>query len=103
MWGYPLALADAKQPIQVLRQNNGQPINPSVDLCAKGNYHIDSTLLREQIYPLSFNISVLYLRDTRNEPKYIIGSKFADILLTQEGQRLLSRTNLTPYHPIEKD
>lgn len=90
---YPLALQDkGKSPVQPLIMDNGKPINPSIDLCdRKGSYHPDVELFKTGKYPLAYPIAVVYPRDNDRSP---IGEKFADILKTHEGQRLLGKAGL---------
>jgi ABC-type phosphate transport system substrate-binding protein len=92
---YPLAVTgDRRSPVQPLVQANGSSISPDTDLCnAKGNYHPDPTLFATNQYPLGYAIAVVYPRDNSRPPA---GQKFADILRTEEGQRLLSKTGLVP-------
>ena len=90
---YPLALqSKGKSPVQPLIMKNGQPINPSIDLCdRKGSYHPDIELFKTGKYPLAYPIAVVYPRDNDRSP---IGEKFAQILKTREGQRLLGKAGL---------
>jgi ABC-type phosphate transport system substrate-binding protein/serine/threonine protein kinase len=92
---YPLAVVGDRQPaVQPLIQANGTPITPNTDLCnAKGNYQPNPTLFATRQYPLSYPIAVVYPRDNSRPPA---GQKFADILRTEEGQRLLVKTGLVP-------
>ncbi len=90
---YPLALQNKrKSPLQPLIMDNGKPINPSIDLCdRKGSYHPNVELFKTGKYPLAYPIAVVYPRDNDRSP---IGEKFAQILRTREGQRLLGKTGL---------
>ncbi|AKG24417.1 hypothetical protein IJ00_03525 [Calothrix sp. 336/3] len=92
---YPLALqTSGKNPVQPLVFKNGKAIEPSTDLCdRKGNYHPDAAAIRSGRYPLGYAIAVIYPRDN-NRPA--IGEKFATILKTREGQRLLGEMGLVP-------
>ena len=90
---YPLALQKkGKSPVQPLIMEDGQPINPLIDLCdRKGSYYPSVELFKTGKYPLAYPIAVVYPRDNDRSP---IGEKFADILKTREGQRLLGRAGL---------
>ncbi|MEM9869457.1 MAG: hypothetical protein AAF765_17300 [Bacteroidota bacterium] len=90
---YPLALQNkGKSPVQPLIMDNGKPINPSIDLCdRKGSYHPDVELFKSRKYPLGYAIRVVYPRDN---DRSIIGEKFAEILKTEEGQRLLGEAGM---------
>ncbi|MDA0865016.1 MAG: hypothetical protein O2890_01075 [Cyanobacteria bacterium] len=94
---YPLALqAPGKMAVQPLALTTGEPITPSLDLCdRKGQYFPDLTALQKRIYPLAYPIAVIYPLDNRVPPA---GKKFADLLLTDEGQRFLWRNGLVPLH-----
>ncbi|MGG6296344.1 hypothetical protein ACQ4M4_18290 [Leptolyngbya sp. AN02str] len=90
---YPLAIqAPGQAAQQAIRQANGQPIQPDVDLCRrKGTYQIDSEALRSRTYPLAYPIAVVYRRDNRLPP---IGPKFAALFLSEEGQSYIHQVNL---------
>jgi serine/threonine protein kinase len=95
--GYPLALADGnKPPIQPLLRRDGQPINPSVNLCDKNNY-IDIASFQTARYPLGYPVFVVYPKDNTLPPA---GIKFAELLKTRQGQCLLSRVGLIPLQPM---
>jgi ABC-type phosphate transport system substrate-binding protein len=96
---YPLALGEGEnRPIQPLIQDNGQPVNATTDLCNdKGSYHPNFQVFKDQSYPLSYPIAVVYPRDNSRPPA---GAKFADMLRTQEGQQLLSKTGLVPLYSV---
>lgn len=90
----------AQQPIT--ERSNNQPINPSTNFCkGKGAFKLAQEKYRTQEYPLSFPLVVLYPRDNRDEPAYQIGRKFAQMLTTEEGQKLLQETNLVPLQPLK--
>lgn len=95
---YPLALVeDGKTPVQALIQSNGQPIEPTSDLCNdKGSYHPNIDVFRNGTYPLAYPMAVVYPRDNSRSRA---GAKFADILRTEESQRLLSKTGIVPLQP----
>lgn len=92
---YPLAVQPSGQsPQQPVKFKNGKNIDPSTDLCdKKGSYFPNVELLKTGSYPLAYPIAVVYPRDNNRST---IGEKFAQILKTQEGQKLLSKTGLTP-------
>jgi ABC-type phosphate transport system substrate-binding protein len=95
--GYPLALADGgKPPIQPLLRRDGQPINPSVNLCDKNNY-IDIASFQTVRYPLGYPVFVVYPKDNTLPPA---GIKFAELLKTRQGQCLLSKVGLIPLQPM---
>ncbi len=98
---YPLALVDdGKIPVQALIRDNGNPIDPTTNLCdEKGSYRPDIPAFSRSLYPLSYPISIIYPRDNSRPPA---GEKVADMLRTLEGQRLLSRTGLLPIQPLPK-
>jgi len=91
---YPLAIAGGERAVQPLIQANGQPIDPSTDLCRnKGSYAPDVALFQSRVYPLAYDISVVYRRDNSLPP---VGEKFAEMLQTQEGQSLLKQAGFIP-------
>lgn len=96
---YPLALIEGEnKPVQPLIQDNGQPVNPTTDLCNdKGSYQPNFQVFKDRSYPLSYPLAVVYPRDNSRPP---VGSKFAEMLRTQEGQQLLSKTGLVPLYSI---
>ncbi len=98
---YPLALVEGeKEPVQVLVQDNGQPINPTTDLCKqKGSYFPNQEVLQTERYPLGYPLAVVYPKDNSRPP---FGAKFAEILQTQEGQKLLSKTGVVPLQRLTR-
>ncbi len=92
---YPLAIqTPRKSPVQPLLLNDGREIAPNTNLCdRKGSYKIDANVFRSGEYPLAYPIGVLYAR--RND-RPLIGVKFAEMMRTKEGQRLLKQTGLVP-------
>lgn len=91
---YPLALKAEQQAVQAIVLESGTPINPSIDLCSKkGNYLPDIDAFRTGRYPLSYAIAVVYPRSNDRSP---VGEKFAALLATREGQKLLAQTGLVP-------
>ena len=96
---YPLALRDRENsPVQALAQDNGQPVNPTTDLCNdKGSYRPNVEVFKTERYPLAYPLAVVYPRDNSRPP---VGAKFAEMLRTQEGQQMLSKTGLIPLQPL---
>lgn len=99
MWGqcsvYPLALSrSGKEAVQPLVLSNKQEITPETDLCnRKGAYAPDPNKFQTGEYPLSYPILVVYPRDNRRSEA---GKKFAELMRTQEGQRLLQAAGFVP-------
>jgi ABC-type phosphate transport system substrate-binding protein len=97
--GYPLALAEGdKDPVQGLVQPNGEPVNPEVNLCAKVYRPAVQAFVSERNpYPLGYPLVVVYPKNNKIPPS---GIKFAELLTTRQGQRLLSKTGLVPLQPL---
>lgn len=97
---YPLALQDGnKDVVSPLIQLNGKPINPQeTDLCNKSSYVPNSRQFINQSYPLAYPLSVVYLRDNRQEPK---GKKFGEVLQSKEVQCLLKHSGLVTLQPLK--
>ncbi|MDA0673427.1 MAG: septum site-determining protein, partial [Cyanobacteria bacterium] len=94
---YPLALAapgqTAVQPLSLL---TGEAITPQVDLCdRKGQYGPDLAALKDGTYPLAYPIAVIYALDNRLPP---VGQKFAELMLTDEGQQFLWQRGFVPVN-----
>ncbi len=98
---YPLALVEGeKGPVHALVQDNSQPVNPTTDLCKdKGSYFPNVQVLKAGSYPLGYPLAVVYPRDNSRPP---VGAKFAEMLQTQEGQQLLSKTGVVPLQPLPR-
>jgi hypothetical protein len=98
---YPLALSRPGQAaVQPLALSNGQPIDPETDLCnRKGAYATNPDRFQNGDYPLSYPIAVVYPRDNRRSA---IGKKFAELLRTIEGQRLLRAAGLVPIGQVAR-
>ena len=92
---YPLALGkEGEKSIQALALADGKAIDPTIDLCdRKGSYAILPELIRSHQYPLSYAIAIVYTRDNSRSP---VGEKFAEMLKSTEGQKLLSQFGLIP-------
>jgi hypothetical protein len=99
---YPLALSQATEPsipALILKQN--QSIDPTTDLCdRKGSYRVNAKQIRARTYPLSYAIAVVYARDNRRQP---VGKKFAEMLKSEEGQRLLDEVGLVTVNGRDKE
>jgi len=98
---YPLALTQGNQKaVQPLIQADGQPITPQTNLCAaKGSYDRNVSAFQTGRYPLSYPLAIVFPSDNRRLP---VGEKFAEMLQTDEGQQLLSRTGVVPLRTIPK-
>jgi ABC-type phosphate transport system substrate-binding protein len=95
--GYPLALVDANNHAsQALFRLSGQPIDPSDNLCDKDN-RLDVHTFATGSYPLGYPLFVVYPKDNRLPPA---GRKFAELLITRQGQCLLSKAGLVPLQPV---
>ena len=97
---YPLALVDGdKEAIQPLIQDNGQPVKPKTDLCEdKGSYYPNTEVFKTGEYPLAYPLAIVYLKDNSLPP---VGEKFADMLRTKEGQKLLKEIGLVSLYQIK--
>lgn len=95
---YPLAIKDGKQAaVQPLELVTGDPISPQTDLCdRKGSYFPNDDAIISGKYPLAYPIAIVYPQDNSLPP---VGEKFAEMLKTVEGQRLLRETGLVPVTP----
>jgi PBP superfamily domain len=93
---YPLALGkEGRKSIQALTLTDGKAIDPALDLCdRKGSYGILPELVKSGQYPLSYGIAIVYTRDNSRSP---VGEKFAEMLKSTEGQKLLSQFGLMPF------
>ncbi|MEM6612193.1 MAG: substrate-binding domain-containing protein, partial [Cyanobacteria bacterium P01_C01_bin.72] len=94
---YPLAIeSDRGKSFQPILQSNLEPIEPKLDLCReKGSYIRDRQIFQTNSYPLTYPLSIVYPRDNRQIPA---GEKFAEMLKTDEAQKLLSKAGLIPLH-----
>lgn len=100
--GYPLAIVDGtKLPVQALFKGDRKSIDPeSVNLCdEKKDTYLDVSTFQDRAsgYPLSYPIFVVYPNDNA---RLVAGSKFAELLLTRQGQCLLGKIGLVPLQPI---
>lgn len=102
---YPLAIQrdgndlNDLNGVQPLMLDSGQAIKPSTDLCdQKGLYQPNVELFRTNAYPLAYPLMVIFPRDNSLPPA---GRKFAEALITVEGQRLLQDAGLVPLSDVE--
>ncbi|MEO0989140.1 MAG: septum site-determining protein, partial [Cyanobacteria bacterium J06639_14] len=96
---YPLAIAADNAPtVQPLYQKDDTPISPALDLCEdKGNYGPKQTLFVNQTYPLAYPLTVFYRLDNS---RVAIGPLFVQMMTTDEGQQMLSKTGLVPLRAL---
>ncbi|KYC42246.1 hypothetical protein WA1_19900 [Scytonema hofmannii PCC 7110] len=93
---YPLSVGEKGKEVQPLVQNNGEDINPQLDLCNdKGSYKPNAEAFSQKLYPFVSPIAVVYPND---EIRSQAGKSFAEILKTDEGQQLLKETGLIPQN-----
>jgi hypothetical protein len=103
---YPLAIAQARQaPVQPLLLREGRAIGLADDLCdRKGSFSPDVKAFQSGRYPLAYRIAVVYPADNRRSAQ---GRKFAELMVTREGQRLLTDAGLVPLEepvaPVAKE
>ncbi|MBR8839743.1 MAG: substrate-binding domain-containing protein [Stigonema ocellatum SAG 48.90 = DSM 106950] len=99
--GYPLAIqVDGNKPSQPLfRKGDRRPINPSDNLCDKKNY-LNTNTFKTDSYPLGYPLFVVYPKDNS---RLEIGSSFADILTTRQGQCLLNKVGLVPLQSMPQN
>ncbi len=97
--GYPLALGDDNTASQAIFRFNGQPINPSDNLCDKNN-RLDVQTFATRSYPLGYPLFVVYPKDNSRPPA---GPKFAELLTTSQGQCLLHKAGLVPLQPVPEN
>ncbi|NEO83386.1 MAG: hypothetical protein F6J87_03875 [Spirulina sp. SIO3F2] len=98
---YPLALSKGLSgAVSPLIDSRGFPISPATDLCnEKGSYTTNIAAMRQERYPLSYPLAVVYPRDNRRQP---IGEAFAALLNTDESQLLLKKAGLIPLREINE-
>ena len=101
---YPLAVGEKNQEVQPLVQqidDQVKPIDPKTDLCDdKGSYWPDVEAFKSGRYPLRYRLVVVYPKD---EKRGQTGQKFAQLLKTDEGQRLLREAGLVPIRTISNN
>jgi len=100
---YPLALGKNGEEVQPLVQQLGnqiKPIEPTIDLCNdKGNYWPNIEAFKSASYPLIYRLVVVY---PKNKTRAVAGKKIAELLKTDEGQRLLSEAGLVSLRTLPK-
>jgi hypothetical protein len=100
---YPLALGKKGEEVQPLVQQLGNqvtPIEPTIDLCNdKGNYWPNVEAFKSASYPLIYRLVVVYPKD---KTRAVAGKKIAELLKTDEGQRLLSEAGLVSLRTLPK-
>ena len=100
---YTLALGKKGEEVQPLVQQVGnqvKPIEPTIDLCNdKGSYWPNVEAFKSASYPLIYRLVLVYPKD---ETRAIAGKKFAELLKTDEGQRLLSEAGLVSLRTLPK-
>ena len=89
---YPLALVKDGKEFQPLIQDDGTPIAPQSDLCAKGSYRVNAEAFER--YPFGYRLSVVYAKKNDRAAK-----KMIELLTTDEGQCLLNEAGLIPTKP----
>lgn len=100
---YPLTVETGMTQYSPLVEGEGQPITPTTDLCGdKGGYWINTEIFERDRYPFSYDLSVVYPACDINPTDCVAGQTFADMMLTTEGQYLLSEAGLVPLEPIDK-
>lgn len=100
---YPLAIGEKGQEVQPLVQqvdDEVKPIEPTTNLCDdKGSYWPDVEIFKSGSYPLTYRLVVVYPKD---EMRSAAGKKFAELLKTNEGQRLLMEAGLVPLRTLHE-
>jgi hypothetical protein len=92
---YPLAIRGKRGTVQPWLID-GKPITPGLDLChRKGDYQPDVEAFKNRRYALAYPVAVVYPNDNRRSA---VGKKFAELMLTQEGQKLISDAGLVAVH-----
>lgn len=96
---YPLAIkvdgnSSSRQP--VFGKDSRRRVTPSNHSCGKDNY-LDTNTFRKGSYPLGYPLYVVY---PRNNKLNSVGSLFADMLNTRQGQCLLNEVGLAPLQPM---
>lgn len=97
---YPLALGvgNFNYIAPVIQTENQKAISPDNNLCLKGSYSPNYSVILNQTYPLAYPISILYPRDNRTQPK---GRKFAEIMETTPMQCYLKQAGLIPLTSLD--
>jgi flagellar basal body-associated protein FliL len=89
---YPLTVVEGGREAHPLIQNDGNPIEPTIDLCNdKGSYSPNAKAFKSEQYPLTETLVVVYPKKDS-----LAGKSFAALLTTDEAQYLLSEVGLVP-------
>ncbi|MEH2250322.1 serine/threonine protein kinase [Nostoc sp.] len=99
---YPLAIVNNNQKIQpLLDPTTKRPLEPSDDFCDRPDF--DTRRFQPNgtaNYPLGYPLYVVYPKDNTRQSG---GSTFANMLLTRQGQCLLTKSGLVPLQPVPND
>ncbi|MEH1901965.1 MAG: serine/threonine protein kinase [Nostoc sp.] len=100
--GYPLAIVNNNEKIQpFLDHTTKRPLEPSDDFCDRPDF--DTTRFQPNgtaNYPLGYPLYVVYPKDNTRQSG---GSTFANMLITRQGQCLLTKSGLVPLQPVPND
>ncbi|MEH1832847.1 MAG: serine/threonine protein kinase [Nostoc sp.] len=100
--GYPLAIVNNNQKIQpLLDRTTKQPLEPSDNFCDRPDF--DTRRFQPNgtaNYPLGYPLYVVYPKDNTRQSG---GSTFANMLITRQGQCLLTKSGLVPLQPVPND
>jgi serine/threonine protein kinase len=100
---YPLAVQHRGRTYSPLVEASGEPISPDTDLCGdKGSYWVNSDVFTNNGYPLGYGLSVVYRTCADEDALCNNGAAFNAMLMTQEGQYLLSEVGLVPLQPVNE-
>ncbi len=89
---YPLTVVEGGREAHPLIQNDGKPIEPTIDLCNdKGSYSPNAKTFKSEQYPLTETLVIVYPKSNS-----LAGKSFAALLTTDEAQYLLSEVGLVP-------
>ena len=81
--------------VQPYIENKGYEFYSKTDLCDKGGYKPNVDAFNSESYPLAYKLIVIPSEDNEE-----IGDRFADMLLTEEGQTLLKEAGLVPIRKL---
>lgn len=105
---YPLALIkDENSPsIQLVKTRDNSNLDNALENCDKEKLFIDEEIFRQEKYPLSFTLAIIYsvIEENNNDffnNHYHIGEKFAKIMKTEEAQCWLKEAQLIPLQPLK--